>query len=119
MDPVTLIVSALDEVMRFDSQEHVPLRTRSLDTVLAGRTIPRREHVVVFLGAANRDPARFENPDTLEITRKENHHLSFAAGPHRCIGEVLAKVEGRIAFETILRRMPNIALADPDRKSVV
>ena len=112
-DP-SLIESALDEFLRFDSPVQVTFRTASEDIELAGRMIPRREHVVVFLGAANRDPARFANPDQLDITRTENHHLSFAAGPHRCIGEVLAKVEGRIAFETILRRMPKLALADPN-----
>jgi pimeloyl-[acyl-carrier protein] synthase len=114
-DP-SLIESALDEFLRFDSPVQVTFRTASEDIELAGRTIPRREHVVVFLGAANRDPARFENPDTLDITRRENYHLSFAGGPHRCIGEVLAKVEGRIAFETILRRMPKLTLDDPNPK---
>src|SRR6202045_3099080 len=114
-DP-SLIESALDEFLRFDSPGQGKFRTASEDIELAGRTIPRREHVVVFLGAANRDPLRFADPDKLDITRTDNHHLSFAAGPHRCIGEVLAKVEGRIAFETILRRMPKLALADPNPK---
>ena len=114
-DP-SLIESALDEFLRFDSPVQVTFRTASEDIELGGRTIPRREHVVVFLGAANRDPERFENPNKLDITRRENYHLSFAAGPHRCIGEVLAKVEGRIAFETILRRMPKLALADKNPK---
>ena len=114
-DP-SLIKSALDEFLRFDSPVQVTFRTASEDIELSGRTIPRREHVVVFLGAANRDPARFANPDQLDIARRDNVHLSFAAGPHRCIGEVLAKVEGRIAFETILRRMPKLALADPHPK---
>jgi pimeloyl-[acyl-carrier protein] synthase len=94
----------------------VTFRTASQDIELSGRTIPRGEHVVVFLGAANRDPLRFTDPDRLDIARPDNHHLSFAAGPHRCIGEVLAKVEGRIAFETILRRMPKLALTDPNPK---
>ena len=114
-DP-SLIDSALDEFLRFDSPVQVTFRTASEDIELAGRTIPHGEHVVVFLGAANRDPAQFANPDQLDIARRDNVHLSFAAGPHRCIGEVLAKVEGRIAFETILRRMPNLALADPHPK---
>ncbi|MGB8682728.1 MAG: cytochrome P450 [Candidatus Binatus sp.] len=59
---------------------------------------------------------RFADPDKLDIARRDNVHLSFAAGPHRCIGEVLAKVEGRIAFETILRRMPKLTLADRNPK---
>jgi pimeloyl-[acyl-carrier protein] synthase len=114
-DP-SLIESALDEFLRFDSPVQVTFRTASEDIELAGRTIPRGDHVVVFLGAANRDPLRFADPDKLDITRPDNYHLSFAAGPHRCIGEVLAKAEGRIAFETILRRMPKLALADPHPK---
>jgi pimeloyl-[acyl-carrier protein] synthase len=114
-DP-SLIESALDEFLRFDSPVQVTFRTASEDIELGGRTIPRGEHVVVFMGAANRDPERFPEPDKLDIARPDNHHLSFGAGPHRCIGEVLAKVEGRIAFETILRRMPRLALADPKPK---
>jgi cytochrome P450 len=114
-DPA-LIDAALDEFLRFDSPVQVTFRTASEDVDLGRRTIPRGEHVVVFLGAANRDPERFPDPDKLDILRPDNHHLSFAAGPHRCIGEVLAKVEGRIAFETILRRMPRLALADRNPK---
>ncbi len=85
------IESALDEFLRFDSPVQVTFRTASEDIELSGRTIPRGEHVVVFLGAANRDPLRFTDPDKLDITRQDNHHLSFAGGPHRCIGEVLAQ----------------------------
>jgi len=114
-DPA-LIDAALDEFLRFDSPVQVTFRTASEDVDLGRRRIPRGEHVVVFLGAANRDPERFPDPDKLDILRPDNHHLSFAAGPHRCIGEVLAKVEGRIAFETILRRMPKLALADRNPK---
>ncbi len=114
-DP-SLIDSALDEFLRYDSPVQVTFRTALEDIEVAGRTVPRGEHVVVFLGAANRDPERFQNPDRLEIDRADNHHLSFAAGPHRCIGEVLARVEGRVAFETILRRMPKLALTDPNPK---
>ncbi len=114
-DP-SLIEPALDEFLRFDSPVQVTFRTASQDIELGGRTIPRGEHVIVFMGAANRDPDRFPEPDKLDIARPDNHHLSFGAGPHRCIGEVLAKVEGRIAFETILRRMPKLALAGPTPK---
>ena len=114
-DP-SLIDSALDEFLRYDSPVQVTFRTALEDIEVAGRTVPRGEHVVVFLGAANRDPERFADPDKLDIARTDNHHLSFAAGPHRCIGEVLARVEGRVAFETILRRMPKLALADRNPK---
>src|ERR1700686_5294095 len=112
-DPA-LIDSALDEFLRYDSPVQVTFRTATEDIEVAGKTVPKGEHVVVFLGAANRDPDRFTDPDKLDISRADNHHLSFAAGPHRCIGEVLARVEGRVAFERILRRMPKLAVADPN-----
>jgi cytochrome P450 len=114
-DP-SLIDSALDEFLRFDSPVQVTFRTATEDIEVGGKTIPKGEHAVIFMGAANRDPERFADPDRLDIARVDNHHLSFGAGPHRCIGEVLARVEGRVAFETILRRMPKLALADQNPK---
>jgi cytochrome P450 len=112
----SLIDSAIDEFLRFDSPAQVTFRTAAEDVEVAGRTIPAGAHVVVVLGAANRDPARFPDPDRFDITRPDNNHLSFAAGIHRCVGEPLARMEGNLAFETLLRRMPKLALATPTVK---
>ena len=62
------------------------------------------------MGAANRDPERFPDPDKLDIERKENRHVAFAWASHFCFGAPLARIEGQIAFETVLRRMPNLSL---------
>jgi cytochrome P450 len=69
-----------------------------------------RQAVVVLMGAANRDPEQFPDPDRLDITRRDNRHLAFAWGAHYCFGAPLARVEAQIAFSTILRRIPNLVL---------
>jgi len=112
-DPA-LIDSAVDEVLRYDSPAQVTFRTAMEEIEVGGRTIPAGDHAVVILGAANRDPTRFSDPDRFDIARSDNNHLAFAGGIHRCIGEPLAKIEGRITFETLLRRMPKLRLAGQD-----
>jgi pimeloyl-[acyl-carrier protein] synthase len=106
----SLIPSAVGEFLRYESPAQVTFRTAIEDIEVAGRTIPAGEHVIVVLGAANRDPARFPDPDRLDVARTNNHHLAFAGGIHRCVGEPLALIEGEITFETLLRRMPRLAL---------
>jgi len=78
--------------------------------VLGGQPIKKRQAVIVVMGAANRDPERFPDPDRLDIARSDNRHVAFAWASHFCFGAPLARIEGQIAFETVLRRMPNLSL---------
>ena len=76
-----------------------------------GHTIRRGQEVAFLLGAANRDPARFPNPDQLDLSRGDSRHLSFGGGIHYCLGAPLARLEGEIAFSTLARRLPTLRLA--------
>ena len=109
-DPA-LIDSSVDEILRFESPAQITFRTAIERIEVGGRTVPAGDHLIVIMGAANRDPDRFPDPDKFDIARPDNNHLAFAGGIHRCIGEPLAKLEGQIAFETLLRRMPKLRLA--------
>ena len=74
-------------------------------------TIPNGEKVLAVIASANRDTWQFENPDTLDLTRENNKHLSFGQGIHYCVGAPLARLEGQIALNTLLAYMPNLGLA--------
>jgi pimeloyl-[acyl-carrier protein] synthase len=82
----------------------------SEDVTVRGRTIAKGEMVMPFIGAADRDPAQFPEPDRLDITRTENRHVAFGMGIHFCLGAPLARVEGQIAINTLLRRLPKLTL---------
>ena len=83
------------------------------DTMIHGVTIPRGEMALGAIGSANRDETVFENSNVLQITREPNRHLSFGQGIHFCLGAPLARMEGQIAFTTLLRRLPNLRLKTP------
>lgn len=112
-DP-SLARPATDELLRYDGSVHLTARTAMIDVEIGGARIPAGEMAIVILGAANRDPAQFPEPDRLDIARDPNRHLAFSAGGHFCVGATLARVEGQIAFETLVRRLPGLELADPD-----
>ena len=106
-----LINSAVEEFLRYDSPVQLTSRI-ALETVeLNGHTFEKGRQVSFMLGAANRDPAQFANPNQLQITRRPNQHLSFGSGIHYCLGAPLARLEGQIAFSRLLQRMPKLALA--------
>jgi cytochrome P450 len=109
-DDPGLIQSAVEELLRYDGPVQRTGRTTREDVEIDGVTIPKGERVTVFLGAANRDPAQFQEPDRLDITRTENHHLAFGAGIHYCVGAPLARVEAQVAINTLIRRLPNLKL---------
>ena len=88
-------------------------RNVTTDTEIGGQKIKKGEKVVMYYGAANRDPAVFENPDTFDIRRSPNPHLTFGGGRHDCLGFHMARLEFTTMFGTILRRMPDMELAGP------
>jgi cytochrome P450 len=111
-DP-SLLPRAVEELIRYDGPvERTLNRWAAVDVELGGRTIRRGESVIVILGAADRDSARFEDPDTLDPTaRRETRHLGFGRGSHFCLGAPLARLEAEIALGTLLRRLSGLRLA--------
>jgi cytochrome P450 len=106
-----LIGSAVEELLRYDGPVQRTARIPSEDIVIDGHTIGKGEMVMPFIGAADRDPAQFREPDRLDITRTDNRHLAFGWGIHFCLGAPLARVEGQIAINTLVQRLPTLALA--------
>ncbi|MGO9854190.1 MAG: cytochrome P450 [Acidimicrobiales bacterium] len=102
--------TAVDELLRFDSPVQFNLRAALEPAELLGQPLERGDRIVVLQGAANRDPARFEEADRLDLRRHPNAPLSFGWGIHHCIGAALARMEGEIAFNALLARFPSIAL---------
>jgi len=108
----TLIKPAIEELLRFVCPvETASERYAREDITLAGTTIPRGELVLAAIGSANRDSDYFDNPDVLDITRENNKHLAFGHGSHYCLGTPLARLEGQIAIQTLINRMPNLRLS--------
>jgi cytochrome P450 len=108
-DP-SLTPSAVEELLRYESPSQHTARLAPADTELGGRQIRKRQAVIAVMAAGNRDPERFTDPDRLDITRKDNHHLAFGWAAHFCFGAPLARIEGQVAFETLLRRLANLAI---------
>ncbi|MYC95224.1 MAG: cytochrome P450 [Caldilineaceae bacterium SB0661_bin_32] len=116
-----LLDPAIDELLRYDSPVQLDGRTALEDVELGSKLIRTGQQVVSVVGAANRDPAAFSDPDRLDIGRQEKSHISFGRGIHYCLGASLATLEGRIAFEGLLERFSTVRLAaEPQqRKQVV
>ncbi len=109
---LTLIKTAIEELLRFVCPvEMATERYAREDITIAGTTIPRGELVMAVIGSANRDAKYFDNPDALDITRKNNKHLAFGHGVHFCLGASLARLEGQIAINRLNQRMPNLRLS--------
>ncbi|HXL35857.1 MAG TPA: cytochrome P450 [Ktedonobacteraceae bacterium] len=103
--------TAIEELLRFVCPvEMATERYAREDITIAEITIPRGELVMAVIGSANRDANYFDNPDSLDITRKNNKHLAFGHGAHFCLGASLARLEGQIAISTLVQRMPNLRL---------
>src|SRR5438067_2250988 len=106
----SLIPSAVEELLRYESPSQHTARLAPDDVVLGGKTIRKRQAVIAVMGAANRDPERFPDPDKLDLGRQDNRHVAFAWASHFCFGAPLARIEGQTAFATMLQRMPNLRL---------
>jgi cytochrome P450 len=107
-----LLASAFEELVRFEGPvERALHRWAREDVVVGGETIGRGERVIAILGSANRDAARFERPDELDLARADNPHVGFGRGSHFCLGAPLARLETEIALATVLRRLPGLRLA--------
>jgi cytochrome P450 len=104
------VPGAIDELLRFDSPVQLTTRMAPIDLEFRGHRLRRGEQLVLLLGAANRDPAAFPDPDRLDVTRTEVRPLSFGHGVHFCLGAQLARLEGEIAFRTLLESFTRIEL---------
>src|SRR5580700_7419033 len=107
-----LIKTAVEEILRFESSNQLGNRMTSEQVELGGVTLPAGTPVTLCIGAANRDPAQFTDPENLDIGRTPNRHLAFATGAHQCAGMALARLEGAIAISRFLARFPDYALND-------
>ncbi len=112
-----LIAPAVDEFLRLESPNQIGNRLTSQDIVLHGVEIPKGTDLHLLIGAANRDPKVFPDPDTLIVDRKPNKHLAFAGGAHTCVGLTLARMEGRIAIGQFLQRFPDFSLSPGAKRS--
>lgn len=111
-----LLTPAVDEFLRFESSNQLSNRRAVVDAHIGGVDMPAGSLLTLCIGAANRDPAQFDNPDELDLARQNNRHLAFGFGIHQCAGLSLARLEGRIAIGRFLQRFPQYRLsASPTR----
>ncbi len=108
-DP-SLVRSAIEELLRYDIPVQLVHRSVRGEVRIGGKVIRAGQEAVLVLGAANRDPMRFAEPDRLDLARPDNRHLAFGHGLHFCLGAPLARLEGQVAFETLLARLPGLRL---------
>jgi len=107
---LSLIPSAVEELLRYESPSQHTARLAPEDMEIGGKLIRKQQAIMAVMGAANRDPERFPDPDRLDIARQDNRHVAFAWGNHFCFGAPLARLEAQVVFATILRRLPELDL---------
>jgi cytochrome P450 len=113
IDHPELIKTAVEEILRFESSNQLGNRITTEQVELGGVTMAPGTLVTLCIGAANRDPAQFSDPENLDIARAPNRHLGFATGAHQCAGMALARLEGTVAISRFLARFPNYRLDGP------
>ena len=109
-DDPSLVPSAVEEMLRYESPSQHTGRLAPEDVELGGKLIRKGQAVMAVMAAANRDPERFPDPDRFDVSRTENRHLAFGYAAHFCFGAALARVEGQEVFEAIIRRLPDLQL---------
>ncbi len=107
-----LLPNAVEEILRYDGPVQVTSRVLHDDVQVGATTLTKGQHFTLVLGAANRDPRQFSDPDRFDITRKDIRHLTFGGGIHYCVGAPLARMEGQIGLATLFQRIPNLQLTD-------
>ncbi len=107
-----LVPSAVEEFLRYDGPvQHTTFRMTTAPVEIGGVEIPANEQVHILIAGADRDPHRFPDPDRLDVGRTDNRHIAFGHGIHFCLGAPLARLEGDIAFTSLLARFPHLRLA--------
>jgi len=115
-DP-SLVKLAFEETVRWESPVQTFFRTTTREVEVSGRRIPAGEKVLLFLGAANRDPRRWTNPDSFDIRRNASGHVGFGMGIHRCVGQTVARVEAEIVLTALAQRVEQIEITgQPQRR---
>ncbi len=109
---LSLVPSAVEELLRYESPSQHTARLAPADVELGGRAIRKRQAVIAVMAAGNRDPERFPEPDRLDITRPDNRHLAFGWAAHFCFGAPLARIEGQLVFEAIASRLKALCLVE-------
>ena len=109
-----LVVNAVEEFLRYNSSVQLTGRVALEDVAVGATAVPKGEGVLCLLGAANRDPAVYPDPDRLDVTRPNIRPLSFGGGIHFCLGAQLARIEAEVAIATLLRRLPGLTLDDAE-----
>jgi 4-methoxybenzoate monooxygenase (O-demethylating) len=116
-DPARLAKAAFEEAVRFESPVQTFFRTTTCATELGGVQLEEGRKILLFLGAANRDPRQWQNPDEYDIERKVLGHVGFGAGIHVCVGQLLARLEGEVVLQALARQVSRIELAgEPERR---
>ena len=105
-----LVPATVEEMLRYDGPVQLTTRLAKIDMEIHGTTIKQGEWLYLVIGAANRDPAQFPDPDRFDVSRVDNKHVAFGAGAHFCLGAPLARLEAQVTLRTLRRRCPNLRL---------
>ena len=112
-DDPSLARNAFEEAVRFESPVQTFFRTTTREVEIGGHRIGEGEKVLMFLGAANRDPRRWENPDSYDITRRTSGHVGYGSGIHMCVGQLVARLEGEVMLAALARKVATIEITGP------